>query len=42
MKKKMQKPEMQFIAFDTADGITTSGGMEGKKGQADGFMLDKP
>ena len=28
--KKMQKTEMEFIRFDTADVITTSGGMDAK------------
>ena len=28
MKKKMQKPEIEFIEFGTADVITTSGGMD--------------
>ena len=34
-KKKIQKPEMEFIEFNTADVITTSGGMDGL-GQAPG------
>ena len=32
-KKKIQKPEMEFIKFNTADVITTSGGMDGFFGQ---------
>lgn len=32
-KKKIQKPEMEFIEFNTADVITTSGGMDGVLGQ---------
>ena len=28
--KKMQKPEMEFVEFLTADVITTSGGMNAK------------
>ena len=28
MNKKMQKPEIEFIKFDTTDVITTSGGMD--------------
>ena len=34
MKKKMFKPEIEFIKFDTVDVITTSGGMDGVSGQA--------
>ena len=30
MKKKMQEPEMEFIKFDAADVIMTSGGMDAK------------
>ena len=34
--KKMQKSEMEFIEFNTADVITTSGEMDGVLGQAGG------
>ena len=34
MKKKMLKPEIEFIEFNTTDVITTSGGMDAKGQQS--------
>lgn len=36
MKKKMQKPEIEFIKFNNTDVITTSGGMDVKDQESTG------